>query len=128
MTLLLDTHTIAWWSEGGSDLPTKVREAIGDPDNIVFVSAVSSYELALKYRLGKWPAAEFLAANLEALIEQQGFMPLPLTFAHARTAGELPPVHRDPFDRMLAAQAMVENLTLVSIDAQLDLFGVRRLW
>lgn len=127
MRLLLDTHTLAWWAEGSSDLPLGVRATIDDPANTIFFSAVSAYELALKNRVGKWPSAPALLAELDTLSDR-GFAALPLTVAHARLAGGLPLNHRDPFDRMLAAQALVEDFTIVSIDHQLDQFGVRRLW
>lgn len=127
MRLLLDTHTIAWWAEGSNDLPVAMRDLIDDASNDVYVSAVSAYEIALKHRRGKWPGADLLLAALEALVEED-FTALPLAFAHASVAGNLPPVHRDPFDRMLAAQALVEDLTIVSIDDKLDRFGVNRLW
>lgn len=88
---------------------------------------MSAYELALKHRLGKWPGADLLLGALEDLVDDF-FTPLPLTFAHATVAGGLPTKHRDPFDRMLAAQAIADDLTIISIDDKLDQFGVRRLW
>ncbi len=127
MRLLLDTHTIAWWAEGSDDLPSQMRDLIDHASNVVHVSAVSACELALKHRLGKWPTANLLLATLETLVEED-FTALPITFAHAAVAGQLPTAHRDPFDRLLAAQALVEDLTIVSIDDKLDRFGVRRLW
>lgn len=127
MRLLLDTHTLAWWAEGSSDLPLAVRAAIDDPANTVFFSAVSAYELALKNKVGKWPSAPALLAELDTLPDR-GFVAMPITVAHARLAGGLPLTHCDPFDRMLAAQALIDDLTIVSIDDALDQFGVRRLW
>lgn len=127
MRLLLDTHTIAWWADGSTDLPTLSRTLIDDDLNAVFISAVSAYELAQKHRLGKWPGADLLLSALDHLIPSY-FTALPLTFSHAALAGQLPAEHRDPFDRMLVAQALVDGLTIVSVDDKLDQFGVRRVW
>lgn len=104
------------------------RDLVGDDDTEVFASAVSAYEISIKYRLGKLPSAGRLAADFETEIERQGIAELPLTVAQARLAGQLAGENRDPFDRMLAAQAIVENLVLISNDTALDQFGVHRLW
>ena len=94
----------------------------------IFVSPVSAYEMMFKMTLGKLPVARRLLADLPGYLARQRFDVLPLSLAHAEAAGRLTVKHRDPFDRLLAAQALVENLTLVSIDDKLDLFGVKRLW
>lgn len=94
----------------------------------IFVSPVSAYELALKHELGKLAAATRLLADLPAYLDQQRFEVLPVSLTHAHAAGRLPAEHRDPFDRLLSAQALVGNLLLVSSDTALDLFGVKRLW
>jgi PIN domain nuclease of toxin-antitoxin system len=124
--LLLDTHALLWWMAGDDRM--RQRDLVDNDDNEVFASAVSAYEIALKHRLGKLPGAARLAGAFEAEIARQDFSELSLTVAHARLAGQLAGEHRDPFDRMLAAQAIVENLVLISNDAALDQFGVQRLW
>lgn len=106
----------------------RCRELIVDPANAKLVSAVSAVEIATKFRLGKLPEGAMLAKDFEAITASQGFIELALTGRHGRLAGNLPGAHKDPFDRMLAAQAILEGLTLVSSDAALDQFGVQRIW
>ena len=126
MRLLLDTHALIWWVSG--DERMRQRDLVGDDDIEVFASAVSAYEIALKYRLGKLASAERLAAAFETEIARQRIAELPLAAAHGRLAGRLEGNHRDPFDRMLVAQCLLEGLILISADAALDQFGVQRLW
>ena len=126
MRLLLDTHALLWFLEGSDKLRRAARQVIDDAANTVFVSAVSAMEVTTKVRLGK--LAEALAMNFEVEILVRGFLPLPITLAHAERAGGMPGEHRDPFDRLLIAQALVEDLTLVSNEAIFDGFGVKRLW
>ena len=128
MRLLLDTHALLWWGEGNPNIRAAVREEIDSEANSVFVSAVSAMEIAIKHRLGKLPGAGPLAHDFEGETDAVGFLPLPLTIRHARMAGNLPISHKDPFDRMLIAQALLESLTLVSNEALFDAFGVSRLW
>lgn len=104
-----------------------MRDLVNDASNTVFVSAVSAYEIAFKHGRGKWPGGDHLLGALDALVEAD-FTGLPLTIEHARIAGQLTGAHGDPFDRMLAAQAKVEGLKIVSVDPKLDQFGVERLW
>ncbi len=85
-------------------------------------------EIASKHRIGKWPDAAPIAADFEAVVQAERFEPLPITLTHARRAGAMPGAHRDPFDRILIAQALVEDLILVSNETPFDNFGVRRLW
>jgi PIN domain nuclease of toxin-antitoxin system len=96
--------------------------------NEVFVSAVSAWEIATKYRLGKLPKAQALVDDFVPSIQSAGYVPLPISLEHALRAGRLRADHKDPFDRMLAAQAIHEDLALISNDEQLDIFGVRREW
>jgi PIN domain nuclease of toxin-antitoxin system len=126
--LLLDTHALLWFLEGSDKLRRAARQVIEDEANTVFVSAVSAMEVTTKVRLGKLASAEALALNFEVEILVRGFLPLPITLAHAERAGGMPGEHRDPFDRLLIAQALVEDLTLVSNEAIFDGFGVKRLW
>lgn len=128
MKALLDTHTLIWWSENDQRLGASASAILADAGSELLVSAVSIYEMRLKANLGKLPSAERLLLNLEGYLQDQGFQMLSLTFAHADLAGRLPLQHRDPFDRMLIAQALVENLALVSNETVFDQFGVRRLW
>ena len=120
MRLLLDTHTFLWWLADVVKLPDTTRTAIADPENDVFVSAVTGWEIAVKKAKGKLTAPE----NLSAMIEEKGFRHLHLTFHHAEQAGRLPMRHRDPFDRFLIAQAQAEGLTLVTRDSQIRRYGI----
>ena len=128
MRLLLDTHAFLWWLDGDALLSSAGQRAIGDEANEILVSAVSAWEIATKHRLGKLPRAAEVAADVAACIASQGFTGLPVTVRHGQIAGALPGHHRDPFDRMLIAQAMIDNLVLVSHDVAFDHYGVRRLW
>ena len=128
MRLLLDTHALLWWLAGDEALPPTARDAIGDEANAVFVSAASAWEISTKHRLGKLPGAAAVAGDFEAIIASQGFFALPITLRHGRVAGMLPGPHRDLFDRMLIAQAMIEELRLVSNERVFETYGVARLW
>ena len=118
---LLDTHAVLWALAEPAKLSRPARTALEDARNEVFVSVVSGWEIAIKRALGKLEAPD----DLEAAIRMQGFEPLLLTFHHAAQAGGLPPHHRDPFDRMLIAQAQAEGLILVTRDSNIPLYGVR---
>ena len=128
MRLLPDTHTFIWWFEGSRRLSPQAQRAIADEENDVLISAVSAWEIATKYRLGKLPSAEALAHDVPKAIASQGFAELSITVADAVRAGALPGTHRDPFDRMLIAQALARDLVLVSNERLFDEYGVRRLW
>jgi len=126
--LLLDTHALIWWIGGDPRIPSAVRAAIEEADNVKFVSAASAWEVATKHRLGKLPGAGPLAMDFERVTAAQGFVPLDISVAHALDAGNLPGIHRDPFDRVLIAQARAERLALVSNESLFDAYGVVRLW
>jgi PIN domain nuclease of toxin-antitoxin system len=126
--LLLDTHTFLWWLAGHSSLSKRARTEIDSSGSDVFVSAASAWEIATKYRLGKLPEADLVALDVTSTIESQQFTPLAISVRHGQAAGALPGSHRDPFDRMLVAQAMLEDLTLVSNERAFDVYGVKRLW
>lgn len=128
MRLLLDTHALIWFGVEDDRLSRPVRDLIADSANRVYVSAVSAIEVAIKFRRGKLPSAAPLAADFRAEIEAVGFLPLSITVDHARLAGVLDIPHNDPFDRLLIAQARIENLLLVSNEQIFDGFGVVRLW
>ena len=112
MNLLLDTHTVLWWLSDDPALSETARAAIADPENTVFLSAVVVWEIRIKQRIGKLD----LPDDFGEVLERQRFAELPVTVDHAHTITELPAVHRDPFDRMLVAQAMVEHMAIVTRD------------
>jgi PIN domain nuclease of toxin-antitoxin system len=126
--LLLDTHAFLWWLAGHPSLSKRARTEIDSSGSDVFVSAASAWEIATKYRLGKLPEADLVALDVASTIESQQFTPLAVSVRHGQAAGALPGSHRDPFDRMLVAQAMLEDLTLVSNERAFDVYGVKRLW
>ncbi|HMI80984.1 MAG TPA: type II toxin-antitoxin system VapC family toxin [Solirubrobacterales bacterium] len=124
LSLLLDTHVVLWWMAGEPDrIGEKAREAIGGKDRIV-ISAVVIWEVAIKRRLGKLDTPSDLLEQLE----RAGVDLLPITARHADRVGTLPMRHRDPFDRVLVAQAEIEGLTLVSADQDLHRYGIEVLW
>ena len=128
MRVLLDTHTFLWWLDGDPRLTTKPRQIMTDMANVILVSAASAWEITTKDRLGKLPGATEVAANVARCISAQQFESLDITVLHAQRAGRLPGPHRDPFDRMLAAQAQLEDLPIVSNDDIFDDYGVTRIW
>ena len=119
MRLLLDTHLLLWWLEASPSLSAQAREMIRDPENTVFVSAVSLWEIWLKQSLGKLR----LPGDFTERLAAEAFESLPLMALHTRQVGLLPWHHRDPFDRMLVAQAQVENLVLLTADQALAAYG-----
>ncbi len=128
MRLLLDTHALIWWLAGDEALSRRAREAIEDQANSIAVSAASAMEIATKFRIGKLPDAALLAQDFKTIIADQGFWELPITIHHALLAGEMNIAHKDPFDRLLIAQAQSEDMALISNEALFDGFAVRRLW
>lgn len=126
--LLLDTHALLWWLDGDTRLSETAQAAIAQPDRVVLVSAASAWEITTKHRLGKLPGAAAVAENLRDCVAGQGFGELPITLADGERAGRLPGPHRDPFDRMLIAQALARELLLVSNETLFDQYGVARLW
>ena len=128
MRLLLDTHALIWFLAGDPKLSSRARAEIEVVDGVVLVSAVSAMEVLTKHRLGKLPEAEELAQDFEAAVVQHGFDGLPISIRHAQLAGSLRLIHKDPFDRLLIAQSLIEGLTLVSNETVFDQTGVNRLW
>ncbi len=128
MDLLLDTHAFIWWLSGDGRLSRKARAALAADVNGIFVSAASAWEIATKYRIGKLDGVAAVVVDVAGAISSQGFSALPIGVQHGQLAGSLPGGHRDPFDRMLIAQALLENLLLVSNDSVFDGFGVHRYW
>ena len=128
LRLLLDTHALIWWLAGDEAISRRAREAIADEVNDIAISAASAMEIATKFRIGKLPGAALLAQNFEEIIAEQGVGELPSSVHHARLAGEMNIAHKDPFDRLLIAQAQGEDLVLVSNEALFDGFAIKRLW
>ena len=128
MKALLDTHALVWWWTDNRRLPRAARAMIAEPDNEVLVSAATAWEIATKNRLGKWPEVERLVTDFESLLLQSRFVGLPVSIAHARLAGTLTGQHRDPFDRMLIAQARLESAVLVTGDAIFRRYRVPVVW
>lgn len=128
MRILLDTHTLLWAAFDEESLSRRARRLIQSSGNEIIVSAASAWEVATKCRLGKLDFARDLAESFVSEVTTAGYLLLPISPEHAQRAGLLPGEHKDPFDRMLAAQAIHENLPLLSNDSQLDVFGVRREW
>ena len=128
MRVLLDTHAFLWWVADSRRLSEPARDAIRNEANDVVVSAVSAWEIATKHRLGRLPEAGGLAGDIRGTIVGQGFSELPISVAGAERSGRLPGPHRDPFDRLLIAQALAHDLALVSNEEAFDRYGARRLW
>lgn len=127
MKLLLDTHAFVWWSQGDPRLTKDavLSVVVGDP---VYVSVASAWEIAIKVGRGKWHGAQPLVDDFEAIIAAQGFELLPLSVADVRRAGLMVSDHRDPFDRVLSAQALNHDLTLVTSDEKMLSLGARTVW
>ncbi len=129
VAFLLDTHTLLWYDREPERLHKTLLVQLQDPANTVYASAISIWELGIKYRIGKLPEAEGLINEWSQTLQQVGFLDLAFTSLHAREAALLDWTHKDPFDRALAAQARVEHLTLVTGDSAFsDLSGLKTLW
>ncbi len=128
MRLLLDTHSFLWFISGDSQLSNKARSLIEDPVNDRFVSAISLWEIAIKIGIGKLQLSEPFGVLIHRELHTNAMSILPVTLDHLARLLELPLHHRDPFDRLLAAQALAEQAALVSLDRALDAYGVQREW
>lgn len=128
MRLLLDTHALLWWLDGDRRLSRRARTAIADEGNIIMVSAASAWEISTKSRLGRLSGATDVAGDIGGAVASQGFTELEISIRHAQRAGRLAGEHRDPFDRMLIAQAQIEDLSVVSNDGVFDTYAVERVW
>jgi PIN domain nuclease of toxin-antitoxin system len=126
--LLLDTSALFWWLIDEGRLSRQALAAIKARDDEVFVSVASAWEMAIKVGIGKWPEAQALLDDFEGLADAERFRLLPISVAHVRDAGLMQAPHRDPFDRLLAAQAIREGLTIVTSDAALHSLGAPCLW
>lgn len=128
MNLLLDTHALIWWTQDDPKLSRRAHSAIANAENTVYASAVSAMEISTKFRIGKLGDTAGLALRFEERIEAEDFRPLAISVTHGRLAGTLSNPHKDPFDRLLIAQALTDDLILVSNEVTFDAFGVKRLW
>jgi PIN domain nuclease of toxin-antitoxin system len=128
MRILFDSHAFIWFLAGDRRFSPRARGILESEAVVACVSAVTAWEIADKVRLGKWPEAAILAASLDQVIAEHGFERIDITIEHARVAGFLAGDHRDPFDRMLAAQAQVAAMPLVTADPAFRSFGTQVLW
>jgi PIN domain nuclease of toxin-antitoxin system len=128
MPYLLDTHSFLWAFIAQARLSQAVRTIILTADDTIYFSAVNVMEIETKYRIGKLPEAQGLVESFYPLVNRAGFVPLNVTIEHARLAGALKIDHKDPFDRLLIAQAICDGLILISNETLFDSFGVRRIW
>ncbi len=128
MDYLLDTHVALWWWANDSKLPQPVIDILSDPGNTIYFSAICGYEILLKNRLGKLPLPRALVENLSKEVNIEGWSEKPVTLSASVRAAKFDIAHRDPFDRILAAQSIEAGIPIISIDEALDLFGVDRFW
>ena len=128
MRLLLDAQALLWFLWDHPRLSTAARASIADPDNDLMLSIGSCCEIAIKVSLGKLKLAQSYRSFLESAMAAHQIELLPINLEHTSILAELPFHHRDPFDRLLAAQALVEQISVVSVDAALDAYGVQRVW
>lgn len=128
MRLLLDTHALLWWANDDLQLSKAARGYIQKHGNRILVSAASVWEIAVKFKNGRLPSAQNFVANFPDYLREQNFESLPISIEHALRAGLLQGPHRDPFDRMLIAQAIEEDLAIISSDQALDGYGAVRVW
>ncbi len=128
MRLLIDTHAYAWWVTNDRRLSRRAREEMVAPTADLLVSAVVAWEIANKFRIGKWPGGDAILADLDLALVEDRLTALPITLAHARRAGLIASDHRDPFDRMLAAQAEAEGVAVVTADPVFRGMGIEVVW
>ncbi len=128
MRLLLDTHALIWFALGSAKMSADARRAVESLDNEVLVSAASAWELTTKVRIGKLPAAAKFAVEFREKVRGLGFHELSISVEHGQRAGLLPGAHKDPFDRILIAQAIAEDMPIVSNEVLFDEYCVRRIW
>ena len=126
--LLLDTHALLWWYSDDPALPPSCRKLIAQGESSIFVSAASAWEIATKFRLGRLESASELVQDFGGYLARENFQSLTVSNEHGIRAGMLPGPHRDPFDRMLIAQAEIERLFILSNEKVFDRYGVRRIW
>ena len=128
VNVLLDSHALLWWLDDDKRLSRRARQIIANEDNSVFVSAASVWEIAIKVALGKLDDRDGAVPRLPLILVERGMIALPIMPAHAIEAADLPPVHRDPFDRMLVAQGRRERLAIVTNDPLFKEYDVKTAW
>jgi PIN domain nuclease of toxin-antitoxin system len=128
MRILLDTHAFLWWISDAPQLSQKARQIIGNGENTLFLSAASGWEIAIKTRLGKLKLPADIASFIIEQLSVNAVTPLPIQMKHALRVSSLPDFHRDPFDRMIVAQAQVEDLPVLTADPQLAGYSVKIIW
>jgi PIN domain nuclease of toxin-antitoxin system len=128
LRLLLDTHTFYWWIGGKSSLSANAHAAISNQQNEKYISAITIWEIITKFRSGKEPGFGAIAANVAGAVAAQGFTELAITAHHAEVSASLPYHHRDPMDRFLIAQAIVEGMTIATADSSFDSYPATLLW
>lgn len=128
MKLLLDTHALLWFSLGDVRMPAPIRELIADSDHAVWVSSASHWEIAIKISVGKYALPIPFQDFFEQSVGGNGFNHLPISLNHTERVSSMPFHHRDPFDRLMVAQAMAEDMEMVSADGVLDQYSVKRHW
>ena len=128
MRYLLDTCTLLWWWSDSDRLSKRVRVLISDPENRILVSAASAWEISTKYRIGKYPAGGRIIPEWDERLDRSRFMELPINAGHALRAGSIHGDHRDPFDRMVAAQGLIEDLSILSPDIAISDLGASVIW
>lgn len=128
MKVLLDTHAFLWWVTDSPQLSKIAREVIGNAENTIFVSAASAWEISTKVRLGKLTGVPGIVERFAELMAADGFLPLPITHLQALRGGSFDVPHRDPFDRLLAAQSELEAMPLLTRDPAFTLFAIKTLW
>jgi PIN domain nuclease of toxin-antitoxin system len=128
VSVLLDSHALLWWLDDDKRLSARARSTIARPASTVLVSAASIWELAIKVALGKLGDPTGAIPRLPAILPERGFTELPVTALHAVHAAGLPRIHRDPFDRMLVAQATIEGASIITDDPVLRKYGVKTIW
>lgn len=127
MRVLLDTHVLLWWFKNDSRISSRAASSLSDQKNTILISAAAAWEIAIKVRLGKMEVGP-LVPDLNRYLQEEGFLELPVNIMHAMRVGSLPLHHRDPFDRLLIAQAQVENIPIMTADAGFDRYDVTVIW
>jgi PIN domain nuclease of toxin-antitoxin system len=125
---LLDTHTFLWWIDDDTRLSETVREIITNPDNEIVVSVISTWEIIIKYSLGKLELSESPKNYIEEMLTVNEFTVLPIKLVHTFEVAELPNHHKDPFDRLLIAQSRLEQIPIVTLDRQIIKYPVQTIW
>ena len=128
MPYLLDTHALIWWWAADPRLPTSTRQTVADPDTTIYASAASAWEIATKVRLGRLPEMETRIEQFHEGVREDGLIHLNVHYEHGVLAGAMPGEHRDPFDRLLAAQALIGGFTVITRDRAFAAFGCDVLW